>query len=223
MTAAAALSKSELFSGVPEDIIRREILPHGQMQEYSKGQFLISPQEKVSRFGVIVTGKVHVMHIFSDGNYSLTAVLDPGETVGADLVCTKSQIAPYHAMAASATQICYFPITLLPQPGTLPENLRLNLLTHMLTLIANENMKKEYRIAILSQKGLREKIVTYLTMQANRLRRNTFAVTLSREEMASFLCANRSALSNELSLMQHEGLITFWKNEFTLHFMENSR
>ena len=88
MTAAAALSKSELFSGVPEDIIRREILPHGQMQEYSKGQFLISPQEKVSRFGVIITGKVHVMHIFSDGNYSLTAVLDPGEIVGADLVCT---------------------------------------------------------------------------------------------------------------------------------------
>ena len=221
--AASALGKSDLFSGVPEDIIRREILPHGQMQEYSKGQFLISPQEKVSRFGVIVTGKVHVMHIFSDGNYSLTAVLDPGETVGADLVCTKSQIAPYHAMAAAVAQICYFPITLLTQPGTLPEKLRLNLLNHVLTLISNENMKKEYRIAILSQKGLREKIVTYLTMQANRLRRNTFAVTLSREEMASFLCVNRSALSHELSLMQHEGLITFWKNEFTLHFMENSR
>ena len=221
--AASALGKSDLFSGVPEDIIRREILPRGQMQEYSKGQFLINPQEKVSRFGVIVTGKIHVMHIFSNGNYSLTAVLDPGEIVGADLVCTKSQIAPYHAMAAAMAHICYFPITLLTQPGALPENLRLNLLNHMLILIANENMKKEYRIAILSQKGLREKIVTYLTMQANRLRRNTFAVTLSREEMAAFLCVNRSALSHELSLMQQEGLITFWKNEFTLHFMENLR
>lgn len=221
--AASALSRSDLFSGVPEEIIRREILPHGQTQEYSKGQFLINPQERVSRFGIIVTGKIHVMHIFPDGSYSLTAVLDPGEIVGADLVCTKSQIAPYHAMAAAAAQVCYFPITLLTKPGTLPENLRLNLLNHMLILIANENMKKEYRIAILSQKGLREKIVTYLTMQANRLRRSTFAVTLSREEMASFLCVNRSALSHELSLMQQEGLISFWKNEFTLHFMENLR
>ena len=38
----------------------------------------------------------------------------------------------------------------------------------------------------------------------------------SREELAAFLCVNRSALSHELSVMQQEGLITFRKNIFTL-------
>ena len=89
-------------------------------------------------------------------------------------------------------------------------------ISRLLTLISHENMKKEYRLAILSQKGLRERIMTYLTMQAARRQTNTFSIPFSREELASFLCVNRSALSHELSRMEQEGLITFRKNVFSL-------
>jgi len=74
-----------------------------------------------------------------------------------------------------------------------------------------------YRFAILSRKGLRERIETYLTMQASRRQTQTFTIPFSREELAAFLCVNRSTLSHELSKMQQEGLISFRKNEFTLH------
>ena len=214
------LKQSELFADIPEEIIARDILPHGYFQEYQRGQFLIAPQQRVDRFGIVISGKVHILHIFADGNYSLMSAITAGEILGADLVCTRSQIAPYHAMAAEATQVFYLPVSLLTQPGILSETLRLSSLVRLLTLISHENMKKEYRLAILSQKGLRERIVTYLTMQASRLRKRTFAVSFSREEMASFLCVNRSALSHELSLMEQEGLISFRKNEFTLHKWE---
>jgi CRP-like cAMP-binding protein len=53
-------------------------------------------------------------------------------------------------------------------------------------------------------------------MLAARRRTNTFAIPFSREELAAFLCVNRSALSHELSLMKQEKLITFRKNTFTL-------
>ena len=39
---------------------------------------------------------------------------------------------------------------------------------------------------------------------------------ITREELADFLCVNRSALSHELGKMEREGLIRFRKNEFTL-------
>lgn len=98
------------------------------------------------------------MHIFPEGNYSLMAALTTGEILGADLVCTRSQISPYHAQAAVTTRVLYFPAELLTKPGLLRESCRLNALNHLLTLISHENMKKEYRLAILSQKGLRERI-----------------------------------------------------------------
>jgi len=71
-------------------------------------------------------------------------------------------------------------------------------------------------LAILSLKGLRERIMTYLRMQSARRGKTTFAISFSREELADFLCVNRSALSHELSLMQQEGLIQFRKNVFTV-------
>lgn len=213
---ASLLQKAELFADLHEEMIQREIIPHGHLQEYQKGQFLIEPQQKVDSFGIILSGKVQILHIFADGNQSLMSNLTAGEITGADLVCTRTQVSPYHAMAAATTQLFSLPVNILTRPGILNETVRLSCLGHMLSLISNENMKKEYRLAILSQKGLRERITTYLTMQANRLRKHTFAVTLSREEMASFLCVNRSALSHELSMMEQEGLITFRKNVFTL-------
>ena len=51
----------------------------------------------------------------------------------------------------------------------------------------------------------------------------TFSLGISRENMADCLCVNRSALSRELSLMQEEGLITFQKNQFHLHFLTPGR
>ena len=40
---------------------------------------------------------------------------------------------------------------------------------------------------------------------------------MSREEMALYLCVNRSALSSELSQMAKEGIISYKKNTFTIH------
>lgn len=211
------LKKSKLFADIPEKILEESIIPHGHFQEYQKDQFLIIPRQKVDRIGMVTAGRVHVLHLFENGQSSLMSVILPGSLVGLDLACTRSQVSPYHAVAASAAQVFYLPASLLLTPGILEESMRTACLQRMLTLISNENMKKEYRLAILSQNGLRDRIATYLAMQARRRGEASFSIPFSREEMASFLCVNRSALSHELSLMQQEGLISFRKNQFTLH------
>ena len=60
-----ALQKNELFAHLPDGVIRRELLPHGYLQTFQKGQVVISPQQKVDRLGVILTGRIHIMHLFS--------------------------------------------------------------------------------------------------------------------------------------------------------------
>lgn len=216
------LKKTELFSNIPDDILIDNVLPHRQVQEYRKGLCLIRPQRKVSRFGVILSGKVNIIHIFKEGSCSLITSLRTGEILGADLIFTRTQLSPYHAVTAADTRIVYFPEELASRPGILPENWRAELTRQLTAWISNENIKKEYRLAILSQKGLRDRILTYLTMQAARRQKTAFAISHSREELAAYLCVNRSALSHELSLMQEEGLITFRKNYFCLHYLSAS-
>ena len=212
------LKQSKLFSGIPEESIVQNILPHGQLREYQKDQALITAQNQVDYFGLIISGRIHILHLFSNGRNSLMSVVLPGNFVGLDLVGTKSRSAPYHAVAVSQTQVFYLPGDLITSCGILQESLRLSCLERMLTIISHENIKKEYRLAILSQKGLRDRITTYLTMQSVRLQSNTFQIPFSRDEMASYLCVNRSALSHELGLMKQDGLISFRKNVFTLNY-----
>lgn len=212
-----AVEKCPLLEPLSDRELQTVLLPLGQVRKAPRGRHLIVAQQRQDRFGVVLSGRVHVTHLFPDGTYSLITVLTDGDLIGADLVCTSSRISPYYAIAAADTEILWFPAALLLQPGKLEEPLRLRLLRQLLTVISNENMKKEYRLAILSQKGLRERIMAYLTMQAGKRRTNTFSIPFSREELASFLCVNRSALSHELSLLQKDGQITFRKNVFTVH------
>lgn len=212
------LQRTELFESFSQDDIKQEILPYGQRKTYPKGSFLLEPQQQLDRFGIVLSGRIHILHLFQDGSASLTKVLTPGQILGFDLICTRSRRAPYYAEAVLPTEVIYLPAELLTAPGLLPEPLRLHALNQLLLLVSQENMKKEYRLAILAQKGLRERITTYLTMQAGRRGTQSFSIPFSRDELADFLCVNRSALSHELGNMRREGLIDFHKNSFTLYF-----
>ena len=205
-----------LFRDLPAAVVESHILPHARIQEYPRGAILLHPQQQLQDFGIIADGTVHIIHISADGDSRIMDSLENGEVYGADLMCTRSRISPYHALAAQACRLVRLPIALVLESGFLPENHRQSVLLQLLTLIARENMRKDYRLAILSQKGLRERLMTYLTMQAAKRGTSTFSIPFDREALASFLCVNRSALSHEITLMRREGIIACRKNTFTL-------
>lgn len=210
------LRACRLFEDVPEEALRQVLLPQGKPQEFAEQTAIISPQGQVSWFGVILEGKVEISQIFSDGFSSLMETLEPPALLGLDLICTETRRAPYYAVAVSRVRLLRFSADVVLQPGFLPEACRLDVWRKLLLLLSRENLRKHYRLAILSQRGLRNRILTYLTMQTERLEVNSFQIPMSRAELADYLCVNRSALSHELSRMEQEGLILFRKNRFTL-------
>ena len=89
-------------------------------------------------------------------------------------------------------------------------------LNNLLIMLSHLHMQKEKHLTVLSRNGLRNRVMTYLSLQAQWKNSNSFEIPFSREELAAYLCVNRSALSHELSLMRKEGLIDFSKNHFKL-------
>ena len=215
-TPLSILRTCRLFRDLPPETLEGDILPHGKLRAFEKQAVLIAPGDQVDWFAVVLQGKVQICQIFADGTRSLMESLRPGFLAAADLIGTRSRRSPYYAVAVTAVQLLQFPGDLLLEPGSLPEAERLALCRSLLGMLSDDNLRKHYRLAILSQRGLRDRVLIYLTMQAERRGTSTFQIPFSREEMAAFLCVDRSALSHELSLMQKEGLIRFRKDEFTL-------
>ncbi len=215
-TPRSILRQCRLFRDLPPGILEGALLPRGRLREFEKQAVLTAPGDRVDWFAIVLRGKAQISQIFSDGTSSLMDALGPGYPLGTDLICTRSRRSPYYAIAAGPLQILQFPGTLLLEPGALPEETRMVLQRNLLTILSDSNLRKHYRLAILAQRGLRDRVLVYLTMQAERRGTHTFRIPFSREELAAFLCVNRSALSHELSRMEAEGLIRFRKNEFTL-------
>ncbi len=69
---------------------------------------------------------------------------------------------------------------------------------------------------LLSLGSTKEKIMKYLTDTSKKKRNKEFNIPYSRQELASLLGVERSALSFELSKLKKEGLIDFNKNHFKL-------
>ena len=82
--------------------------------------------------------------------------------------------------------------------------------------LADESIRKMHKIEILAERGLRDRIIMYLDILRKKSGTNVVHVNMGREQLAQFLCVNRSALSNELNKMKREGLIDFRKNEFRI-------
>ena len=213
---ADLLHRTDLLQSFSLDTIAQILIPRGSVSEYPKDATLFYPQDKVNQVQVLLWGKVHLLYFMSDGKVDLRNALGPLSIVGLDLICTRTQISPYQAVAAEGCTIFSFPVSLLLEPGILPEQERLSALQQLLVSLSHMNMQKEYRLAILTHNSLRERILIYLTMQAARRHTLSFSIPFSRDEMASFLSVNRSALSHELSLLRQEGVLDFHKNHFTL-------
>ena len=87
-------------------------------------------------------------------------------------------------------------------------------------MISAKNRRLMERIEVSSQGSVREKILAYLSMEAQRQGRSSFRLPLRRTEMAEYLCINRSAMSRELTALRDEGVIDFDRDYFTLRIAE---
>ena len=79
-----------------------------------------------------------------------------------------------------------------------------------------KNLNLSRRIFHTSAKSIRGRLLSYLSAQAMQEGSLDFYIPFNRQQLADYLSVDRSALSNELSKMQKEGMLTVKRNHFTL-------
>ena len=72
------------------------------------------------------------------------------------------------------------------------------------------------KLEVVSRSTIREKLLTYLSRQAEAAGSRTFTIPMGRVALAEYLCTDRSAMTRELAHMKAEGLIDYDKRNFTL-------
>ena len=208
-----ALRSCLLFRGL--DPAQTAPLLGGQAERYPERTTVIHDGARIDRLEVLLTGSMRAIRHNVDGTEFLYQQLRPGYLVAGEVACTPKRTCPYTVYAPEACTTWWFPRDRL-EDGGLPAPLRLTLLENLLHFVANQNIRKFYKIDALSVKSARQRILKYLIAQAQRTGSAHFTIPFDREAMANYLCLNRSVLSHELRRMEAEGLIRFRKSDFTL-------
>ncbi len=186
-------------------------------QEYNKNEIIFLAESKVTSVGIILSGSAQIVKEDIMGNRTIMSELSEGDIFGEAFACANIGKIPVTVMTTIGCKVLFIQMNRIVTTCSSACSFHTTLIKNMLQLIAQKNILLNSRMDILSQRSTREKLITYLTIQMKKHGKNKFRIPFSRDELADFLCVNRSALSRELSNMRNENLLTFNRNEFDIN------
>ena len=209
------LTELPLFQGADQDQLRA-LLPalDARTRHYRRGEVILRAGEQTRRLGVVLSGGVTLENLDAWGNRAILGHVAPGQIFAETYACLPQQPMLVSAVAAGDTQVLLLDLGRLLE-GACPN--RDILLGNLLILTAGKNLALSRRSFHTSAKTIRGRLLSYLSDQAVLQGRRTFAIPFDRQQLADYLGVDRSALSHELGKLRREGLVSAWKNRFTLH------
>ncbi len=207
------LTTTLLFRGMGEEDCERALtLMSAVRRSYDKGEYLHRMGEPMTAFGLVLSGGVQVYTDDIDGGRVMMAAVTPGGTFGESLCFLGVESAPVHIMTAEGAEVLWLHTGALLGGDAFASSM----LARFTAMLAGRTLEMNDRIQILSKLTLRDKICTFLAEWEKRTGERTFTVPFDRTALATYLGSNRTALSRELSRMQKEGLIDYYRNTFKI-------
>lgn len=211
------LHRIRLFRGVGADDLAQMLrCLNARKTGYEKNEMVLLEGQPATAVGIVLSGTLQILREDFLGNRSIMTEIAPGELFAESFALAGEQKLPVTVLSVTASEVLWIEAQRLVSPceNTCPFHTRL--MENMLFLLASKNTVLNRKIGYLSRRSTREKLLAYLSDQTVRQGKNDFEIPFNRQELADYLCVDRSALSSELRRLKEEGILLFHKNRFCL-------
>ena len=181
-----------------------------------RGEFIETTSGGKPLVGVVLDGSVEMISEDYFGKKSILTVLTVGNLFGETYSCLRARNRTVAFQVRDDCQVLILDYERVLHACKLVCRFHHRMIENMVELIAEKNLELIEKLEVTSRTSIREKLLTYLTRQAERSGSLTFTVPMGRMELAEYLCTDRSAMTRELTRLRSEGIIDFHKRTFTL-------
>lgn len=209
--------RSSLFEGIrPED--RKAMLGciGYHIGTFKKGDIVAFEDENIKHIGIIIAGSVDMVKEDLWGNKTMLVRIRKDEVFGETFACGSDNLSVVTFMVSEDAKILFMPFDRVMHSCTMACQFHHRLIENMVHIIANKNRDLMRKVEVVSKRTIREKLLAYLSIQAQIQDSRYFEIPLGRVELAEYLCVDRSALTRELTKMKDDGLIDYDRNCFRL-------
>ncbi len=211
------LRKSRLFSGVGEDEIESMLgCLDAKKAKYAKGEYVYRSGEHVKYVMILAEGKLHIQNEDYWGNRSIINYVGRGDMFGEAYASPDHNIMLNDVVAVENSTVLFFDVDRILSVCPTGCKFHSTVMRNLFYVMSEKNRLLVTKLGYVSQRTTREKLLSYLSDEAKKQGRGDITIPFNRQQLADFLGVDRSAMSNELCKMRHEGIIEFDKNRFTL-------
>lgn len=192
-------------------------------RSYDTGEILVHIGERLTRFGIVLTGKVEIDFYDEEGNPSSVARMGQSGSF-AEAIAFSKLPSIVQVTAQVPTRVIWLEVSrIMSQQAMAASPYAGVVMANVVESLARKNMLVNRKMQVVAQKRLRDRIKLYLAVHEGADEKNGSVgaggasrasqtasqsdAEMSRAELARYLSVDRSALSRELGRMRDEGLI----------------
>lgn len=210
------LKKCKLFESIEdENLLAMLSCLNAEVRSYTKDRYIFSEGDTASHMGIMLSGTAQIIRVDFYGNRSIVTTIEPSELFGESFACTETESIPVNVIAEKECDVMLIDSKKILHPCCNACEFHSTMIFNLMKSIAAKNLFLNQKIEIISKRTTREKLMTYLMIQAKR-HGSSFTIPYDRQELADFLEVDRSGLSAEISKLRKENVIECKRSFFRL-------
>ena len=211
------LKNSQLFDHLTDEEIEKLYKCfNASVRSIDKDAFVFRAGDDVQWVYLILSGSMYIVDEDFWGNRSIIETIENYTFFGEAYIMSTAEKHLVSVIAAeNSTYLQIDPVKLLK---TCPNECACHhkLIENVAHILSEKIVRLTEKLGHISQRTMQEKVLSYLSKCARQAGSNSFYIPYSRQQLADFLCVDRSALSHELSKLQKAEMIKYNKNYFEL-------
>lgn len=181
-------------------------------KQYSSNDIIFMEDEPCNHLSVVITGKVEIQKLDSDGNILIVASLEEGDVFGENLLFGDRNQYPMSVVCKNSSYVLHISKAYIYE---LCEKDHI-FMRQMFRILSNKAIVLSSKLKQVSMKSLRQMICNYLFNIYKNTGKLTIELNMSKKEWAEKLGVQRPSLSRELINMKEDGFIDYDRKTITI-------
>lgn len=207
---------SSIFSGMTdEEILSILHCMDAKVLKRPRGSFILHGGQTTQSMGLLLQGSGLIMQEDIWGRRNIIDIITPADTFLEAFACTGNPLSISVAAETDCEILMLNTERILHTcPTACAHHTRV--IGNLVETIARKTLRMNDKITHMSRRSTREKLLSYLSSESIRQGSLCFTIPFDRQQLADFLCVERSAMSAELSRLRKEGVLSCTRNRFQL-------
>ncbi|WP_283675597.1 Crp/Fnr family transcriptional regulator [Butyricicoccus sp. Marseille-Q5471] len=206
------LRNISLFSAIKESDLEKLIAGnHIYRKHYMKGATVHNANETCRTLDIVLSGSLVAYSLSTNGSATTMFEFSQGSVIGANLLFGENHSYPLTIYCLTDCQIIHIDIN-----AVLEFLHDYNFTLHYIKSISQNSQGINQKIAMFTQRTLRENIMDYFKQQTIIQKSSVILLPMSKRQLADYLGVQRPSLFRELKKLKEEGIIEINNRTITI-------